>query len=139
MNFVVPLSDLVEKARQEVNRAIGSSTSGADQFKAKSFPDHPAIIDLFNKSLIPSLLGILFGDKLDKAKYEIDRGQLAIRFPGDLCISDTCESSPEHFMRIRQGWHIDGCPNDYVPGLTDHYGTIHNFDVLCGVLLSSSG
>ena len=37
---------------------------------------------------------------------------------------------------MRRGWHIDGCPSDFVKGMTDHYGTIHNFDCLVGVLLS---
>ena len=32
--------------------------------------------------------------------------------------------------------HIDGCPNDFIPNLTDHYGEIHNFDALVGMLLS---
>eukprot|EP01050_Picozoa_sp_SAG11_P019058 SAG11_NODE_2977_length_2795_cov_4.472923_1_plen_239_part_00 len=32
--------------------------------------------------------------------------------------------------------HIDGCPNDFIPGITDHYGELHNFDALVGILLS---
>ena len=33
-------------------------------------------------------------------------------------------------------WHIDGCPSDFMKGMTDHYGKIHNFDCLVGVLLN---
>ena len=36
----------------------------------------------------------------------------------------------------RASWHIDGCPGDFIKGVTDHYGHIHNFDVLVGVLLN---
>ena len=31
---------------------------------------------------------------------------------------------------------IDGAPSDFIPGITDHYGKMHNFDALVGVLLS---
>jgi hypothetical protein len=46
------------------------------------------------------------------------------------------EISHAHFEGIRKGWHIDGCPNKFIPGTTDHFGKIHNFNVLIGVLLS---
>ena len=41
-----------------------------------------------------------------------------------------------HFAGVRRAWHIDGCAGDFIPGVTDHYGEIHNFNVLVGVLLS---
>ena len=53
-----------------------------------------------------------------------------------MCIGKTCNSNEGHFRAITKGWHIDGLPNDFIPGVTDHYGKIHNFDVLVGVLLS---
>jgi hypothetical protein len=37
---------------------------------------------------------------------------------------------------VRKGWHIDGLPSNFIPGLTDHFGEVHNFDALCGILLS---
>ena len=69
--------------------------------------------------------------------YQQARGQLALRFPGDACAgAESCECPPEHFEAVRKGWHIDGCPNDFIPGTTDHYGRIQHFDALVGVLLS---
>ena len=35
-----------------------------------------------------------------------------------------------------EGWHIDGCASEFEPGVTDHFGEIHNFTALVGVLLS---
>ena len=63
-------------------------------------------------------------------------GQLALRFPGDLCPGDSATASAAVFEGVRKGWHIDGCASGFVPGVTDHYGHIHNFDALVGVLLS---
>ena len=40
------------------------------------------------------------------------------------------------YVRAIGRWHIDGCPGDFIKGVTDHYGEIHNFDVLVGVLLN---
>jgi hypothetical protein len=48
----------------------------------------------------------------------------------------SCECDAAAFANLRRHWHIDGLPSDFIPGTTDHYGTIHNFDMLCGVLLS---
>ena len=35
--------------------------AGVEQFKAKSFPEHAAITDLFNESLLPHLMPLLLG------------------------------------------------------------------------------
>lgn len=136
-------SALIRRAKQEINRAIGASTGSADAFKAKTFASEPAIVDLFNRSVLPLLCRELLGNVDARgsasgasAHYKQHVGQLALRFPGDLCESDGCECSPEHFEHVRRNWHIDGLPSDFIPGKTDHYGTIHNFDMLCGVLLS---
>ena len=127
--------DIIRNALREVNRQIGQSQSGVDQFKAKSFPSQPEITNLFNKSGIPSLLKLLLGDK--RNPYQ-GAGQLAIRFPGDACPPGTTETNYNHSEAVRKGWHIDGCPSNFIPGITDHYGEIHNFDCLVGVLLSTT-
>eukprot|EP01052_Picozoa_sp_SAG31_P046661 SAG31_NODE_9009_length_1349_cov_0.922400_1_plen_392_part_10 len=116
---------LLRRARQEINRALGASSNTADVFKAKTFASSPAVTDLFNRSVLPLVCRALLGD----GKYEQQAGQLALRFPGDMCEArDTadhgsCECSPEHFAQVRANWHIDGLPNDFIPGKTDHYGT----------------
>ena len=45
-------------------------------------------------------------------------GQLALRFPGDACVGESAESSPQNFEGVRKGWHIDGCASDFLPGET---------------------
>ena len=112
--------------------------------RPKPCASEPAITDLFNRSVLPLLCRALLGDIDDSESgrhtttthYAQHAGQLALRFPGDLCEAEGCECSPDHFQHVRTAWHIDGLPSDFIPGKTDHYGTIHNFDMLCGVLLS---
>jgi hypothetical protein len=133
--------DLVEAARGEINRQLGVGDKTSDAFKAKTFANHPAIISLVKDSAVPWILSELIGDKPDWFRARLTTGQLALRFPGDMCPPGVKpgpegEISAAHFDGIRKGWHIDGCPNDFIRGQTDHYGTIHNFDVLIGVLLS---
>ena len=53
------------------------------------------------------------------------RARSALRFPGDNCEDGTCDCDPQRFKSVSHGWHIDGCPGDFIPGLTDHYGEIH--------------
>jgi hypothetical protein len=53
-----------------------------------------------------------------------------------MCQSDTFLSSPAHFEVLRRSWHIDGCASDSIPGITDHWGEIKNFDALVGILLA---
>ena len=53
-----------------------------------------------------------------------------------MCVGNTTTSNPGHFRAMSKGWHIDGLPNEFIKGTTDHYGRIHNFDILVGVLLS---
>ena len=48
----------------------------------------------------------------------------------------TASCSDSRFRSQAQGWHIDGCASEFIPGTTDHYGEIHNFSVLLGCLLS---
>jgi len=125
--------ELVLNARREINRMLGQSSKSPDVFKAKTFASHPAITGLINRSGIPQLLSEMLGPK----SYDQGSGQIALRFPGDMCEDKTaCTSSPANFNNLRKFWHIDGCANPFIPGVTDHYGEIHNFDVLVGVLLS---
>lgn len=125
--------EVVAIALREINRQLGHAQGGTDAFKAKTFATAAAVTDLFNKSMMPQILMKLLGGSVP---YHQDSGQLALRFPGDACIGGGCECTPEHFEGVRKGWHIDGCPNDFIPGITDHYGEVHNFDALVGILLS---
>ena len=131
---------LIDTARKEINRMIGIGSVlkgekkiGINELRGKLFSNQSAITNLFNKSAISLVVkALLGGDK----PYVIDRGQVALRFPGDMCIADTAKSNETHFKHIRRAWHIDGCPNDFIPGVTDHFGKIQNFDCLVGVLLA---
>ncbi|CAE7227719.1 ATG26, partial [Symbiodinium sp. KB8] len=133
---VVP-RELVLAARKEINRQLGTATGGTDQFKAKTFPRRPEITNLVNSSGLPIILRRLLGPR-DSGPYRVESGQIALRFPGDMCIKDSVESDFQNFERIRQGWHIDGTPSSFIPGVTDHWGKITNFDALVGVLLSDT-
>lgn len=57
-------------------------------------------------------------------------------FLPDLTPNQTAKASKAVFRNVSMHWHIDGCPNEFIPGVTDHYGHINNFDCLVGVLLS---
>jgi hypothetical protein len=126
---------LVNEALKEINKRLGTTKGGTDQFKAKSFPKDPAITNLFNQSIIPYVLQCLLGGTSRK-KYHQGAGQLALRFPGDMTPNASAKASDKVLKNVASHWHIDGCPNDFIPGVTDHYGTVHNFDCLVGVLLS---
>lgn len=126
--------NLINGALLEINKRLGASKN-TDTFKAKSFPKHPAITNLFNKSVIPFVLQrLLGGDK--RKRYRQGSGQLALRFPGDFTPNNSAKANDIALRNVASHWHIDGCPNDFIKGVTDHYGTVHNFDVLVGVLLS---
>eukprot|EP00750_Incisomonas_marina_P033531 INCI9893.1.p1 GENE.INCI9893.1~~INCI9893.1.p1 ORF type:complete len:413 (-),score=42.83 INCI9893.1:130-1368(-) len=129
---------LIRSALTEINRQLGQpDAKGVDRLKGKVFPTQPAITDLFNKSGIPMMLArLLHPPPPGAGQYVQGGGQIALRFPGDACEKGTCTSSAAHFNAVRKGWHIDGCPSDFMKGMTDHYGKIHNFDCLVGVLLN---
>eukprot|EP00944_MAST-04C_sp_MAST-4C-sp1_P011413 g11413.t1 len=103
--------------------------------KARTFLKEKAITNLFNKSIIPEVLSQLLGDS--NRRYQIGAGQIALRFPGDLTPNHSARASSAVFRNVSMHWHIDGCPNEFIPGVTDHYGHINNFDCLVGVLLSN--
>lgn len=122
---------LVQSAMQQINKSLAESNN-KDLFKAKTFDRHPAVTDLFNASGIPEVLMKLLGCKKPPRQ---GAGQLALRFPGDACRPGR-QAPPGHLNGHRKHWHIDGCPNNFIKGMTDHYGKIRNFDCLIGVLLS---
>ena len=126
-------AELVRAARREINRELGAAQT-TDAFKNKTFASHPAILALVKDSVVPLLLAELLGGDAEYYRQRVNVGQLALRFPGDLCEPGTVACSSAHFAA--QLWHIDGCATDFVPGLTDHYGEIRNFNVLLGCLLS---
>jgi ectoine hydroxylase-related dioxygenase (phytanoyl-CoA dioxygenase family) len=125
--------DMINAALKEINRELGMSSATTDKFKAKTSLKDVGITDLFNKSVIPHVMEILLGKD---HTYRQHAGQIALRFPGDACVGNTAKSNPAHFEVIASHWHIDGCAGDFIPGVTDHYGEIHNFDCLVGVCLS---
>ena len=125
---------LLREALQEVNRLLGSSETGVDQFKAKTFPSSPLIVSAFNKTFLPDLMQVLFGSD---SRITLNSCQIALRFPGDLCHPPgTCKASQDHFNNVSKHWHIDGCANNFLKEITDHFGEIHNFDCLIGILLA---
>ena len=128
--------ELVRAALREINRELGSASGGSDAFKAKTFAHHPAIVDLVKRSSAPYLLAELLGGTPEYYRTQITTGQLALRFPGDLCAPGSAAVSPGAFENVRKHWHIDGCPSAFIPGVTDHYGEVHNFTALVGCLLS---
>ena len=82
--------ELLLAARREINRQLGASSAGADAFKAKTLAGQPAVTNLFNRSMLPHLLHRLLwggtGAGTDADAIPIMRiGQLALRFPGDMC------------------------------------------------------
>lgn len=106
-------------------------------FKAKIFPTAKPITDLFNESILPYILEIILG-KPAEGGFRAHSGQIALRFPGDYCKKDTADYDHQAFEVLRKHWHIDGCPNNFIPGITDHWGTVKNFDALCGILLNTT-
>jgi len=134
---------LVRAARTEINRSLGAGESGAGALKAKTLSTHAAVVALVTDSAVPRVLSELLGGGPEHFVAACVHGQIALRFPGDNCPEGWCPSNASaaevpslHWEHVRKGWHIDGCPNDIIPGLTDHYGSIQNFDALVGVLLS---
>ena len=129
---------LLRAAKREVLRSLGAGEHGGPEgFRGKAFVQHAALTDLFNASVLqPLVAGLLGGAEAATPPPRASGAQLALRFPGDMCDPGTCDCSRERFDGVRREWHIDGLPNNFVPGVTDHWGTIKNFDALVGVLLS---
>ena len=129
---------LIRQAKREINRRLGA---GAANLNAKTFTANSSITDLLKESAVPMALSKLLGGDDEYWRSQITSGQIALRFPGDACPNatnyddddDDVRISASHFDGVRRYWHIDGIPGES-NGLS--YGKIHNFDCLCGVLLS---
>lgn len=116
--------DLVAKARKIINKHLGM-IKDTEQFKGKTgFPELSRALNI--QSSLPDLAQFLLGRK---ERRDLDYGQVCLRFPGDL-VDMNLESVTKYYA------HIDGLASDFIKGVTDHYGTIKNFDLLIGVLLT---
>jgi hypothetical protein len=89
----------------------------------------PAIVGLLNLSgALDTVTELVLGP--GSASMEAaTHGQVALRFPGDLCTPGTCSPVPGW----SRGWHVDGLPMD-LPSMPP--GRIDNFTCLVGVCLS---
>ena len=138
LDGLVP-AEIIRTALAAINHQLGGSRN-VDALKAKTHSSSPAILDLVRESAIPLVLSQLLGGSPEHYRSRVGGGQIALRFPGDNCPDDVPNGKGEvpqwHFEGVRKAWHIDGLANDFLPGVTDHFGEIHNFDVLVGVLLS---
>lgn len=126
--------DLIKAAKKRVNYQLGKCKATSDLLHMRSSDGKiDEIGALFNKSILPHLLQVL----LDTPEpFKQSTGQIALRFPGDMCLQETGETTSHHFDELRKHWHIDGCASDHIPGQTDHFGEVHNFDALIGILLA---
>lgn len=123
---------LIEAALRAINQDIGRGVSEQDANKARqsswcpSLLATPAITNLFNASAVHSLASTLTGKRLK----QIVAGQIALRFPGDLCMKGNA-SEPSPWWN--KTWHIDGfhAEQNGIPK-----GEIRNFSLLVGVPLS---
>lgn len=124
--------DLVDAALRRVNEQLGQAArKEPGACPAMAHDTHPAITDLFNRSLLPYICQIMLGDATRPSRQG---AQVALRFPGDYC-GPARHVTSEHARSHFQQWHIDGCAVESMPE-QQHYGTIKNFDVLVGVLLA---
>ncbi len=121
------------RALRNLNRALGIKSADPKRLKAESFAFDGALTDLFNKSPLPYVLQHLLDSKQPCFQGE---AQVALRFPGDLCQGGGYGASPEHLEELRRDWHIDGLADNFIPGVTDHFGAVFNFDALVGIFLS---
>ena len=126
---------LIKRALRLINFNLGSGRLEPQISKGRESSTEIEITSLFNDSLLPQICEAVLGPLPSGSSYHQGAGQLALRFPGDHC-NGLSDISSEAFMNIRRHWHIDGCASDFSPGSSDHYGTIHNFDMLVGVLLT---
>jgi hypothetical protein len=135
---------LVRSARAEINRLLGEGPLNQGT-KAAAFASHPSIVALGRDSTIPVVLAELLGGSADYYRERFRDAQVALRFPGDnsppgIELGDIDAHSSHiaraHFEEVRKAWHIDGLADPHLADVSDHYGTIHNFSALVGILLS---
>ena len=138
------------RALRAINRAMGelvqptaaeqhaNGREAADGAAARSLANglqlphllsDPAILGLLNSSgaldAVTELVLGAAGGRMEAATH----GQVALRFPGDLCTPGTSSPVPGW----SRGWHVDGLPMD-LPSMPP--GRIDNFTCLVGVCLS---
>lgn len=107
-----------------VNRSLGTAVS---EGRDKMIWTDTEITLLFNNSpLVRNCVGTLLGNA-NSVPY-IPAAQIALRFPGTLCLPETFEPVP--FWK--SFWHIDGLPSSE-NGIS--LGQIKNFTLLVGVCL----
>ena len=85
---------------------------------------HPSISNLFNLSPLRQVISDLLGAK----PLPVTHGQIALRFPGDLCFPETLTPLP----LWQRNWHIDGLFGHIA---SVKRGEIHHFTALVGVCL----
>jgi len=129
--------ELLDLAVNEIDAMLArlpdQSTEALAPFRGRTFPDSEACIAVFNETMLPKVCAAILGGRSDQ--YYQQACQLALRFPGDMVYSGYRENPHEQFQHHVHNWHIDGFATDTIPGVTDHYGEIRNFDMLVGVLL----
>jgi len=123
----------VAEIDQMIARLPDQSSEYLEPFRGRTFPDSEACIAVFNETMLPKICSVILGG--DSLKYHQQACQLAMRFPGDHVYRGYRENPTMHFQNHLHGWHIDGFATDTIPGVTDHYGEIRNFDMLVGILL----
>ena len=139
---------LVSAAKAQINKLLGKGPLNQGT-EAAAFASHPAIVALAKESPIPHVLAELLGGSPDFYRARLNDGQVALRFPGDNAppggASDALLGRRRAFLRggacaFRGAEELahDDAPAR-TPGVTDHYGVIHNFSALVGVLLGHNG
>ena len=115
---------LIESAMRRINHSVGNGMNVSDMptFRSQSFcPElvkSSVVTDLFNKTPVRSIVESLVGEGMAEP---VDHGQIALRFPS---LQDP-PGAPSP--------HLDGM---YTPQNGVREGTIGNFTMLVGVLLS---
>ena len=89
---------VVNEALREINREI-DLINDHREFKARRFAKHPSIKALITESMAPYICAELLGGTPDDYRAQIGAGQLALRFPCDMCQGNDCSCSPSHFDR----------------------------------------
>ncbi len=92
-----------------------------------AFTRSAAVCDVFNRS--PALVAAVEALLGPGKKFHFTHAQIALRFPGALCLPGTFAPVPQW----TRAWHIDGIDD---PKSKNATGSIRNFTLLVGVCLS---
>eukprot|EP00003_Mantamonas_plastica_P031205 TRINITY_DN801_c2_g1_i1.p1 TRINITY_DN801_c2_g1~~TRINITY_DN801_c2_g1_i1.p1 ORF type:complete len:567 (-),score=146.07 TRINITY_DN801_c2_g1_i1:269-1969(-) len=132
--------DLVMRAKRLINAELGKGVSPQEMEEAKksalfkNLSTHKDIKNLFSKSEARSIVESALG-KVPNQDGSMHFGQIALRFPGDMCgidgkNSDNSFSIPPWWNKT---WHIDGFGHRESEGGVKQ---LDNFNCLVGVLLN---